>query len=96
MKYFSIGTIVAALSIIISLIMKDIYFAVSITSGIGLLLLFVALLLSGVFVSGDRMRANQASETKEARIERNNVALNSILIAIPNFAVAIILNYFLS
>lgn len=95
MKPLYIGIVTACIVIIFGLVMKDLQLAMNITSWIGIILLVVAMLLSGVFVSGDRMRANQAAETTERRKERNKTTFNALLMAIPNFATAIALYVFL-
>jgi len=66
----------------------------TITGGIGLFFIIIAFALSGVLASGDRMRANFATESVEGRNQRNNVSFRSALIAIPSFVVATLF-YFL-
>jgi hypothetical protein len=67
----------------------------TVTSGIGLFFIVIAFILSGVLVSGDRMRLNLATESDESRNQRIVGSLHSAMIAIPNFVVAILF-YFLS
>ena len=52
------------------------------------------MIMSGSMVSGDRMRANFATETREHRDERNKFTANSFLMAVPNILITIILYYF--
>ena len=52
-----------------------------------------AMLMSGAIASGDRMRANLATETKEDRNKRNHLMNNALLLAIPNIIVAIFAYY---
>ncbi|WP_170215806.1 DUF5316 domain-containing protein [Ureibacillus massiliensis] len=49
----------------------------------------VACLLSGVFVSGDRLRANLSTESDEDRVQRTNRSLQSVLIGLPSIVVAL-------
>ncbi|UZM97328.1 DUF5316 domain-containing protein [Lysinibacillus sp. MHQ-1] len=49
--------------------------------------------MSGSMGSGDRMRANFATETKEDRDERNHIMNNALWLALPNIIVAIFAYY---
>ncbi|AND41478.1 DUF5316 domain-containing protein [Cytobacillus oceanisediminis] len=62
-----------------------------ISGGIGLGCLLIAGLLSGVFISGDRIRANFATETSSERQKRYNRMLSFVVFGAPNFLVAILL-----
>lgn len=62
-----------------------------ISGGIGLGCLLVAGLFSGVFISGDKIRANFATETSSERQKRYNRMLAFVLFGAPNFLVAILL-----
>lgn len=94
MKPLYIGLVVAGLATIIGILFNDLQLACTITSWLGIILLALAMLLSGTFVSGDRMRANQASETKEMKQNRHNTTIYFLTIAIPNFITSIILYLF--
>ncbi|MEK4082081.1 DUF5316 domain-containing protein [Solibacillus silvestris] len=95
MKFFLIGTGLSLIGILLSIIIWDVHMISTITSGIGFIFFIVACIFSGAFVNGDRMRANTAMETKESWIQRNTIALCSLNMAIPNFAVAFIFFYYL-
>ena len=87
MKYIGIGTLLSVIGIGISFVFWDVHRVADVTGAIGLVFLIVAFLMSGAFVSGDRIRANTAMETDEGRKQRNRVVTCSLLIAIPNFLV---------
>jgi len=74
----------------------DIEMVTTITSGIGLFFIGISFIFSGVLVSGDRMRANLATESDEGRNKRNNVSFRSALIGIPSFVVAILFYFLLN
>ena len=90
MKYLLIGFLLALIGFLVSIIIWNIEMASTITGGIGLLFIGISFILSGVLVSGDRMRANLATESDESRRLRNNVSIRSALIAIPSLTVAIL------
>lgn len=94
MKYILFGVLLALIGSLVSIIVWDIHMVSVITSGIGFFFIGVALITSGSMVSGDRMRANFATESNESREERQNISFYSILIGLPNIAVAILF-YFL-
>ncbi|RBP86212.1 hypothetical protein DFO70_13018 [Cytobacillus firmus] len=62
-----------------------------ISGGIGLGCLLVAGLLSGVFISGDKIRANFTTETSSEGQKRYNRMLTLVAVGAPNFLVAILL-----
>lgn len=95
MKYLLIGTGLSLIGILIAVIIWDVHMISNITSGMGFIFLIVACLFSGAFVNGDRMRANWSNETKENWVQRNKIAWRSLIMAVPNFAVAFIFYYYL-
>ncbi|MER1990641.1 MAG: DUF5316 domain-containing protein [Solibacillus isronensis] len=95
MKYFLIGMGLSIIGILLAIIFWDVHMISNITSGIGFIFLIVACIFSGAFVNGDRMRANLAMETKENWVQRNKIAWCSLMMAVPNFAVAFIFYYYL-
>src|SRR5690606_9124736 len=95
MKYLLIGTGLSLIGILIAVIIWDVHMISNITSGMGFIFLIVACLFSGAFVNGDRMRANWSNETKENSVQRNKIAWRSLIMAVPNFAVAFIFYYYL-
>lgn len=89
-KTFLVGIMFLLLVIIFSFLMKDWTLIVKISGGIGVLSIFISCLLLGVFVSGDRMRANLNSQDKEER-EKDLLYTKHILIfGLPNLFAAII------
>ena len=96
MKYLLVGMFLALIGTLASIVIWDIAMVTTITGGIGLFFIVIAFIISGAFVSGDRMRANLAAETVEGSKQRNGTVLHSVLIAIPNFAVAILFYFLLN
>lgn len=96
MKYFLFGILLSLIGILVSIVIWDIEMVTTITGGIGLFFIVIAFALSGALVSGDRMRANLATESVEGRNQRNNVSFRSALIAIPSFVVAILFYFLLN
>ena len=90
MKYFLIGTLLALIGFLVSIIIWNIEMVTTINGGIGLFFIVISFIFSGVLVSGDRMRANFATESVEGRSLRYNISFRSALIAIPSLAVAIL------
>lgn len=60
---------------------------------VGCVFIVISMIFSGSVVSGDRMRANFATETTDHRDERNKITLNSLFIAIPNIMAAVLFYY---
>ena len=96
MKYLLLGILLSLVGVLASFVIWDIEMVTTITGGIGLFFIVISFIFSGVLVSGDRMRANLATESVEGRNQRNNVSLRSALIAIPSFAVAILFYFLLN
>ncbi|AVK85338.1 hypothetical protein C3943_18300 [Lysinibacillus sp. B2A1] len=94
MKYLFIGTILSIIGVSASMLLWGMERAYFISGIIGCILIVVAMIMSGSMVSGDRMRANFATETREHRDERNKFTANSFLMAVPNILITIILYYF--
>lgn len=61
---------------------------------VGCIFIVISMIFSGSMASGDRMRANFATESIENRDERNKITSNSLYIALPNLIVAILFYYF--
>ncbi|MEJ9152457.1 DUF5316 family protein [Bacillus smithii] len=82
LKSFITGIIVSLIiwtaGTVSNLNVSRIFFIVSV------LLIVLAVVLSGLGVSGDRIRANAATETKEDRNWRIDTSKNIILIALPS------------
>ncbi|WP_129703849.1 DUF5316 family protein [Priestia megaterium] len=58
-----------------------------------IVLVVLAIVISGFAVSGDRMRANMATESKEDKKWRVTNSINLMLIATPVLAGLIIIHY---
>ncbi len=67
MRYFLIGIILSVIGVLISSIVWGIENAYVITAGIGFLFIGISMVFSGSMVSGDRMRANFATESDDDR-----------------------------
>ncbi|QSB09160.1 DUF5316 domain-containing protein [Lysinibacillus sp. FSL K6-0057] len=93
MKYIGIGTILSILGVICSILIWGKEEAHLLSGLLGGIFIVSAMLMSGAIASGDRMRANLATETKEDRNERNHLMNNALLLAIPNIIVAIFAYY---
>jgi len=93
MKYIGIGTILSILGVICSILIWGTEEAHLLSGLLGGIFIVSAMLLSGAIASGDRMRANFATETNEDRSERNLLMNNALLLAIPNIIVAIFAYY---
>jgi high-affinity Fe2+/Pb2+ permease len=65
-----------------------------ITGGIGLISLLIAGVFSGVFISGDKIRANTSIENSQERKKRTKNMYAFALFGVPNFIAAIILTVF--
>ena len=96
MKYLLLGILLALVGVLASILIWDIEMVTTITGGIGLFFIVISFIFSGALVSGDRMRANLATESVEDRNQRNNVGFRSALIAIPSFAVTILFYFLLN
>ncbi|AMO33866.1 DUF5316 domain-containing protein [Lysinibacillus sp. fkY74-1] len=93
MKYVGIGTIMSILGVVFSILIWGTEKAHFLSGLVGGILIIFALLMSGSMGSGDRMRANFATETKEDRDERNHIMNNALWLALPNIIVAIFAYY---
>jgi hypothetical protein len=67
--------------------------SLKLNSGIGISLLIIAMIFSGSFVSGDRMRANYYSSSKEDNIQRMKWTDKLLLISVPFLIVSIIMYF---
>ncbi|WP_107841631.1 DUF5316 domain-containing protein [Metasolibacillus meyeri] len=89
-KYILYGIVLAVGAIVAALILGDIHKTSQIAAGIGGALLILTMLFSGVFVNGDRLRANLATESKEQRERRYKYEEKFLFMSIPCFVVAIL------
>jgi hypothetical protein len=90
-----IGLGLSVIGAVISLIIWGFDKLYYITGIVGLILLGLCVVLSGSLGTGDKMRANYATETSEDRLNRDRFVTNCLFISIPNLFIAGIL-YFLS
>ncbi|MDU9694217.1 DUF5316 domain-containing protein [Priestia sp. SB1] len=94
MKYVLYGTGLAILGIIATLILWGNFDrAYLMTGSIGLVCIACSALVSGSFANGDKLRANFASDTPETRDFRFKTSINTLLLSLPCFAVAVILYF---
>ena len=96
MKYLLLGIFLSVIGVLVSILIWDINMVITITSGIGLFFIVVAFLFSGALISGDRIRANLASESVEGKKQRDNIGFRSALISIPSFVIAILFYFLLN
>lgn len=93
MKYFLIGIGLSIIASVLSVFVWGIDTAYLITGSIGFIFIGISMVLSGSMVSGDRVRANFASESVEDRDKRNKITVNSILLGLPSVLLAILLYF---
>ena len=87
MKYVAIGLLLSLIGSVVALVIWDVHMVADVTGMIGLVFLVLSMIMSGAFVSGDRVRLNAATETDKGREERNRLVTRSLLIALPNLLV---------
>ena len=93
MKCFLLGIVLSIIGILISMFLWGIDKAYLVTGNIGLIFIGISMVMSGSMVSGDRMRANFATESAEDREGRNRTTLNSMLLGLPSILTAVLLYY---
>ncbi|WP_374966882.1 DUF5316 domain-containing protein [Lysinibacillus sp. RS5] len=93
MRYFLMGIFLSLFGVLISMIFWGMEKVYLVTGTVGCIFIGISMILSGSMVSGDRMRANFATETTDERDERNKITVNALLIALPNIFVAILFYY---
>ncbi|MDP5275379.1 DUF5316 domain-containing protein [Chengkuizengella axinellae] len=84
------GVIILFVTLVVSLMTGTINSFGSITSIVAIVFIVLAVITSGSAVSGDRMRANFAYETKEDRYSRMRWSKNLFLMSIPSLIVGVI------
>ena len=95
MKYLWIGLGISVLGTLLSLFIWGLDKMYLITACISGILILLCTIFSGSLATGDRMRANYATETSEDRLNRDRFTTKCFFAAIPNIVIAGIL-YFLS
>ncbi|MFJ8460590.1 DUF5316 domain-containing protein [Lysinibacillus xylanilyticus] len=93
LRYLLIGVFLSLFGVLISMIFWGMEKVYIVTGTVGCIFIGISMILSGSMVSGDRMRANFATETTDERDERNKITMNAFLIALPNIFVAILFYY---
>jgi hypothetical protein len=93
LKYLLFGIGLSLIGILISIFLWGIEKAYLVTGSIGFIFIGISMVMSGSIVSGDRMRANFATESAEDRKERNRITLNSMLLGLPSVLTAVLLYY---
>lgn len=93
MKYFLFGIGLSLIGILVSLFLLGIDKAYLVTGSIGFIFIGISMVMSGSIASGDRMRANFATESAEDRKERIRITSNSLLIGLPSVLTAVLLYY---
>jgi len=93
-KWLIAGTIIAIFLLILGLFMNDFKQIFYATGGLGLLSILISGFFINAFVSGEQMRANFHTETRDMKQERTKIASKLMLFALPNLIIAIIF-YFL-
>lgn len=91
MKFLGLGLILAIIEGIIGYFVRGSISYETVFGTVSIILIGLAVLISGLAVSGDRQRANHYSETKENRQFRIKNTLNLIITAIPSIVVFIFL-----
>jgi hypothetical protein len=91
MIYFFAGTCLAILGVLASVVMLGIEKAYFITGGIGFFLLGISMILSGSLVSGDKIRANFATESDEDRNRNKKIMFRTAQIGMPNLVLALLI-----
>ncbi|MGE7693883.1 DUF5316 domain-containing protein [Lysinibacillus sp. NPDC094177] len=94
MRYLLIGVFFSLCSVLISMILWGMEKIYLVSGTIGCIFIVISMIFSGSMASGDRMRANFATESIENRDERNKITINSLYIALPNLIVAVLFYYF--
>lgn len=94
MKYLLVGFLLSLMATLTCLIVWGMEKAILVTGGIGTFFFVLSMISLGTLVSGDRMRANFASESITERHRRTSMSTMFILIGLPNFIVAGCFLYF--
>ena len=94
MKPFLYGTMIGVVLLLIGLISNDWSIVTKLFGYLGFGSVGLAAIFSGALISGDRIRANNATESKEDNLKRNRWANHLFLFGLPNILIMIAL-YFL-
>lgn len=91
MKSIVVGLGIFGITLLVGIISGDFTITMFISGLTGVISLLISGLLSGAFVSGDRVRANYSNENIEQSYKRQNLILVFFKIGIPNILGAIII-----
>lgn len=90
-KYLIIGLGISFIAVIVGLVSGDWFIALQISGVVSIAGFIVSGLFLGVFISGDKIRANYHSESNKDRRRRTRMAQNIFMIVVPNLILSIIL-----
>ncbi|UOF90023.1 DUF5316 domain-containing protein [Fodinisporobacter ferrooxydans] len=90
MKSLAIGFGIAIVGLLIAAATRNWKYDIDISLVFGVVLWGLAGIFSGVFLSGDRMRANYFMEDSEGRQRRFRWATNCFLVGLPSILSALI------
>ncbi|MCY8827197.1 DUF5316 family protein [Bacillus atrophaeus] len=91
MKFLVLGLILAIIEGVIGYFFRGSISYETVFGTVSIILIGIAVLISGLAVSGDRQRANHYSETKENRQFRIKNTFNIVITAIPSLIILIVL-----
>jgi Family of unknown function (DUF5316) len=93
LKFLTIGIMISVISAIVSYFMWDAAHAYQLPGVAGVAFIILSAIFSGNLVSGDRMRANFATETEDTRRDRHQSMVHFALLGLPSLVVAVFLYY---
>ncbi|CEG27060.1 DUF5316 domain-containing protein [Bacillus sp. B-jedd] len=91
MKIFISGTVLAIIASFVSPYLFGTAYAYFLPGGIGLASILISAVFSGSMLSGDRIRANFLTESKDDRRERQRTMTQFALFGLPNLLGAVLL-----
>lgn len=91
MKFFISGSVLAIIASFASFYLFGKEQAYFLPGGIGLVSILISAVFSGSLVSGDRIRANFQTESKDDRRERLRTMTRSAVFGLPNILAAVLL-----
>ncbi|MCL1632059.1 DUF5316 domain-containing protein [Sporolactobacillus sp. CPB3-1] len=91
MKFFLTGLIIALVLLLLGILTPFHKLLLTITFALAVVCLLLAGVLSNVFVSGDRMRANLASESREDTKKRMGLGGRLFLFGISQLGASVLL-----
>lgn len=91
MRILIIGTTVGASIALCLGLLSGWGLAINVTGGIGIVLLLLAGILTGAFISGDRARANYMVESKENKDFKKKYSAVLFLCGLPFLIIALVI-----